>query len=61
MTDLDRLERLRGVQVARSILEQAFSLQLTIVGPEGPLAHARCHPPSTSGCSQARASSGTEG
>ncbi|UJR78150.1 sigma 54-interacting transcriptional regulator [Sandaracinus amylolyticus] len=41
MSDLDRLERLRGVQVARSILEKAFSLQLTIVGPEGPLAHAR--------------------
>ncbi|MDQ3032953.1 MAG: sigma 54-interacting transcriptional regulator, partial [Myxococcota bacterium] len=41
MSDLERLERLRGVQVAASILESAFGLQLTIVGPEGPLAHRR--------------------
>jgi transcriptional regulator with PAS, ATPase and Fis domain len=38
---LERFERLRGVQVARALLERAFGLQLTVVGPEGPLAHSR--------------------
>ena len=37
---LARLERLRGVQVAKLILERAFGLQLTVVDADGPLAHS---------------------
>ncbi|MBZ0119516.1 MAG: hypothetical protein K8H88_21175, partial [Sandaracinaceae bacterium] len=39
--DLERHERLRGVQVARAILRDAFNLELVIVGAGGPLAHQR--------------------
>ncbi|HJL17913.1 MAG TPA: sigma-54 dependent transcriptional regulator [Sandaracinaceae bacterium LLY-WYZ-13_1] len=38
-SSLARHERLRGVQTARAILRDAFGLELTVVGPEGPLAH----------------------
>jgi two-component system response regulator HupR/HoxA len=38
---LDRFERLRGVQVARTILKDAFGLELLLVTESGPLAHAR--------------------
>ncbi len=38
---LERYERLRGVQVARIILKEAFGLELFLVSKEGPLAHAR--------------------
>ncbi|MGE0785397.1 MAG: sigma 54-interacting transcriptional regulator [Sandaracinaceae bacterium] len=38
---LARHERLRGVQVARAILKDAFGLELTLVGPTGPIAHRR--------------------
>lgn len=39
--DLARFERLRGVHVARTILKDACGLELTLVGPDGPLAHRR--------------------
>ncbi|MBX7193221.1 MAG: sigma-54 dependent transcriptional regulator [Sandaracinaceae bacterium] len=38
---LDRFERLRGVQVARAILKDAFGLELVLVTASGPIAHAR--------------------
>ncbi|GAB4196653.1 MAG: hypothetical protein OHK0013_04040 [Sandaracinaceae bacterium] len=38
---LERFERLRGVQVARAILKDAFGLELFVVSADGPLAHAR--------------------
>jgi DNA-binding NtrC family response regulator len=38
---LERFERLRGVQVARTILKEAFGLELLVVSKDGPLAHAR--------------------
>ena len=38
---LDRFERLRGVQVARTILKEAFGLELVLVSESGPVAHAR--------------------
>jgi DNA-binding NtrC family response regulator len=38
---LARHERLRGVQVARTILRESFGLELTLVDGEGPLAHRK--------------------
>ncbi len=38
---LERFERLRGVQVSRTILKDAFGLELLLVNADGPLAHAR--------------------
>jgi DNA-binding NtrC family response regulator len=38
---LDRFDRLRGVNVARTILKDAFGLELLLVGEHGPLAHVR--------------------
>lgn len=40
-TSLARHERLRGVQVARAILKEAFGLELVLVDREGPLAHRK--------------------
>ena len=39
--ELSRHERLRGVVVARTILKDAFGLELTLVDAKGPLAHQR--------------------
>ena len=39
--DLERFERLHGVQVAREILREAFGLELVVLGDEGPTAHVR--------------------
>src|SRR5690606_11230161 len=39
--ELSRHERLRGVVVARTILRDAFKLELTLVDGRGPLAHQR--------------------
>lgn len=39
MEDVERWERLRGVEVARDILRDAFGLSLAFVGPEGPIKH----------------------
>ncbi|MAT29855.1 MAG: sigma-54-dependent Fis family transcriptional regulator [Sandaracinus sp.] len=44
MTDaaiLERWEALRGVRVARAILEEAWGASLVLTGAEGPLAHQR--------------------
>ena len=44
MTDVEALERydhLHGVQLARTLLREAFGLELLVVGPSGPAAHAR--------------------
>lgn len=41
LEDVERWERLRGVEVARSILRDAFGLSLVFIGPEGPIAHVR--------------------
>ncbi len=41
MEDVERWERLRGVEVARSILRDAFGLALTFVDDEGPIKHRR--------------------
>ncbi len=38
---LERWERLHGVGMARAILRDAFSLELLLIGPQGPLAHVR--------------------
>ena len=38
---LERWERLRGVEMARRILDEGFGLPLLLLGPEGPAAHAR--------------------
>ena len=40
-SSLQRHERLRGVQVAKAILRDAFGLELTMVDARGPLDHQR--------------------
>ncbi len=41
LPSLERWERLRGVDVARRILQEGFGLSLLLLGPQGPVAHAR--------------------
>ncbi len=38
-TELERWERLHGVDVARQVLRESFGLELVVVGEEGPAAH----------------------
>jgi len=38
---LEHVEELRGVDVARTVLRNAFGLELALIGPEGPSAHLR--------------------
>ncbi len=40
-TLLEHVDELRGVDVARTVLKNAFGLELTLIGPDGPAAHAR--------------------
>ncbi|RLB48737.1 MAG: hypothetical protein DRJ42_22550, partial [Deltaproteobacteria bacterium] len=39
--DLLRYEQLPAIRVLRDALREAFSLELGIIGPEGPAAHVR--------------------